>query len=168
MEHSQYLLKPGPADSADRLGFGMLPKIAAAQSQGRFAVVEHPILPGVLIAPVHTHSREDEFTIVLAGRVGALIGGETVFAGAGDILLKPRGIPHTLWNAGEDTARVLEIISPAGFEAYFTELEPLLSQRDEKGRPDIGALMALGGKYGLSFDMEALPALLERHRLRLV
>ena len=62
---------------------------------------------------------------------------------------------------------MLEIISPAGFEEYFTELEPLLSRRDERGMPDIGALMALGGKYGLSFDMDSLPGLLSQHGLRL-
>ena len=29
---------------------------------------------------------------------------------------------HTFWNAGPGPARLLEVISPAGFEAYFTEL----------------------------------------------
>lgn len=164
---SRYLIRSGPVLDTSGVGFGQVIKINPALSQGRFSAVEHPIEPGVLIAPVHTHSREDEFTLVLEGRVGALLGDEEVFAGPGDLILKPRGLPHTLWNAGSGLARILEIISPAGFEQYFAELMPLLAARDAQGQPDIGALMALGAKYGLVFDMAALPGLLARHGLRL-
>ena len=37
-------------------------------------------------------------------------------------MLKPRGQWHTFWNAGDDPCRILEIISPAGFERFFEEL----------------------------------------------
>ena len=77
--------------------------------------------PRALAALLHRHSREDEYSFVLEGRVGALLGDEVVYGGPGDLIFKPRGQWHTFWNAGDDAARLLEIISPAGFERYFEE-----------------------------------------------
>lgn len=56
------------------------------------------------------------------GEIGVLMGEQTFKAAAGAYVLKPRGVPHTFWNPGPEPARVLEIISPAGFEGYFEEL----------------------------------------------
>jgi uncharacterized cupin superfamily protein len=82
---------------------------------------------------VHTHANEDEYTYVLEGRVGLQLGDEVIEAGPGDLVFKPRGVAHAFWNAGDEPARMLEIISPAGFENYFRELAPLLAapERDE-------------------------------------
>ena len=92
---------------------------------GRFAVVEHPMSPHALAAPLHRHAREDEYSYVVEGRVGALLGDEVVLAGPGDLIFKPRNQWHTFWNAGDEPARLLEIISPAGFEQFFAELVEL-------------------------------------------
>jgi mannose-6-phosphate isomerase-like protein (cupin superfamily) len=86
---------------------------------GGFSLVEHPMPPRALAAPLHRHSREDEYSYVIEGRMGALLGGEVVHAEVGDLVFKPRDQWHTFWNAGETTCRILEIISPAGFEHYF-------------------------------------------------
>jgi quercetin dioxygenase-like cupin family protein len=77
----------------------------------RFAVVEHPMSPRALAAPLHRHTREDEYSYVLEGRVGALLGETVVVGGPGDLIFKPRDHWHTFWNAGEEPARLLEIIS---------------------------------------------------------
>ena len=74
--------------------------------------------------------------------MGAQIGDEVVEAGPGDLVLKPRGIPHAFWNPGDEETRVLEIISPAGFEQYFADLAPVLSV---DGPPDFAALAAIQG-----------------------
>ncbi len=94
--------------------------------RGTFALVEHPIGPRVLASPLHTHEREDEYTYVLEGEVGVQVGNEVRVARPGDLVFKPRGVPHAFWNAGDAPARALEIISPAGFERYFAEIAPLL------------------------------------------
>ena len=60
--------------------------------------------PRALGAPLHRHSREDEYSYVLEGRVGALLGDEVAEGGPGDLIFKPRNQWHTFWNAG-DTAR---------------------------------------------------------------
>lgn len=51
--------------------------IGGDESGGSFALVEHPIVPHGLAAPLHRHSREDEYSYVLEGRVGALLGGRS-------------------------------------------------------------------------------------------
>ena len=44
-------------------------------------------------------------------------------AGPGASMVKPRGIPHAMWNLGPEPATVLEVLSPGGLERYFEELE---------------------------------------------
>ena len=91
----------------------------------RFSLVEHPMSPRALAAPLHRHTREDEYSYVLEGRMGALLGDDVVEAGPGDLVFKPRDQWHTFWNAGDEPCRILEIISPAGFEHFFRELDGL-------------------------------------------
>jgi mannose-6-phosphate isomerase-like protein (cupin superfamily) len=108
----------GPTDGkAGSLGsIGVRFMLDGARSGGGVALVEHPMSPWALAAPLHRHTREDEYSYVIEGRVGALLGDEVVVAGPGDLIFKPRGQWHTFWNAGDAPARILEVISPAGFE----------------------------------------------------
>ena len=117
----------GPTDGkAGFLGsIGVRFMIDGLDSGGGFSLVEHPMSPRALGAPLHRHSREDEYSYVLEGRVGALLGDEVAEGGPGDLIFKPRNQWHTFWNAGDTPARMLEIISPAGFERYFAELVEL-------------------------------------------
>jgi mannose-6-phosphate isomerase-like protein (cupin superfamily) len=129
---------------------------------GRFALIEHTIPPRRLAAPIHVHEHEDEYSFVLAGRMGAQIGDDVVEAGPGELVLKPRGIPHAFWNAGHEEARVLEIISPAGFEQYFADLAPALAV---EGEPDFAALAAIQAGYGLTMDVDSIEPLRKQHGL---
>jgi quercetin dioxygenase-like cupin family protein len=61
----------------------------------QFPLVEYSVSPRVLAAPLHRHSREDEFSYVLRGRLGALLGEQVVFAEQGDLVSKPRNQWHT-------------------------------------------------------------------------
>jgi mannose-6-phosphate isomerase-like protein (cupin superfamily) len=99
--------------------------IDGSEAGERFSLVEHPLGPRALAAPLHRHNREDEYSFVLEGRMGALLGDEVLEAGPGDLVFKPRQQWHTFWNAGEEPCRILEIISPAGFERFFRELVDL-------------------------------------------
>src|ERR1700748_3165557 len=60
----------------------------------RFSLVEHPMSPRALAAPIHLHTREDEYSFVLEGRMGALLGDEVVEAGAGGLVLKTSKESH--------------------------------------------------------------------------
>lgn len=71
-------------------------------------------------------TREDEYSFVLEGAWGFQLGNEVVYAEPGDLVYKPRDVWHTFWNASDELARLLEIISPSGFEQFFVELAALL------------------------------------------
>ena len=153
----------GPHDGpAGRLGaMGVRFMIDGAESGGGFSLVEHPMPARALAAPLHRHNREDEYSYVLDGRVGALLGDEVVFAEPGDLVFKPRGQWHTFWNAGDTPARILEIISPAGFEGYFHELVEMLHH----GAPTGPERTALASRYGLDVDPHSIPRLTAQHGL---
>jgi mannose-6-phosphate isomerase-like protein (cupin superfamily) len=135
--------------------------IAGGPSEGRFSVVEHPIGPRGLAAPVHIHTREEEFSFVLEGRWGFQLRSDVVYAEPGDLVYKPRGVWHTFWNATDRPARLLEIISPAGFEQLFVELADLL----ETDPDNLEAVEALGAKYGVDSDPEATARVVAEHGL---
>jgi mannose-6-phosphate isomerase-like protein (cupin superfamily) len=113
------LVGPADGEAVDLVTLGARFMVWSEESGGGFALVEHPIPPRSLCAPMHRHSREDEYSYVLEGRMGAQLGDDVVFADAGDLVFKPRGQWHTFWNAGDGPCRILEIISPGGFEHFF-------------------------------------------------
>ena len=137
--------------------------IGGADSGGGFSLVEHPMPPRCLGAPLHRHSREDEYSYVVEGKVGALLGEDVVYGEVGDLIFKPRGQWHSFWNAGDKPARILEIISPAGFEKYFEEIVDMGGSLKAKPE-DLGALAA---RYGLEVNIASIPELAERFGLRL-
>jgi mannose-6-phosphate isomerase-like protein (cupin superfamily) len=153
----------GPTDG--RTGFlgsiGVRFMIDGAEADERFSLVEHPMAPRALAAPLHRHTREDEYSWVIEGRVGALLGDEVVIGGPGDLIFKPRNQWHTFWNAGDEPARILEIISPAGFERFFAELSDLGGAIEA----DPEELAALCARYELEIDPATVPGLLERFDL---
>jgi mannose-6-phosphate isomerase-like protein (cupin superfamily) len=124
---------------------------------GRFALVEHLFPPRSLAAPMHRHHDEDEFSYVTRGRIGAVLGGAEVFGRPGDLIVKPRGQWHTFWNAGDEPAACLEIISPAGLEQAFREMAGLPA--------DPEALVELARRYGCDIDMDATAPVIARHQL---
>ena len=136
--------------------------VDTADSGGSFSLVEHPIPPRKLAAPLHRHNREDEYTFVLAGEIGVLLGDEVVVGVPGDLIFKPRGQWHTFWNAGSEPARVLEIISPGGFEGYFEQLSDLLAQGSP---PDPVKVGVIAERFGLDLDPGSIPRLTAEHGL---
>jgi quercetin dioxygenase-like cupin family protein len=129
------------------------------ESGGGFSLVEHHFPPKTLAAPLHRHSHEDEYSYVLEGRIGALLGDDVVYGEPGDLIFKPRGQWHTFWNAGETPARVLEIISPGGFEKAFLEMHEL----GEDLMPD--SMAEIAKRYGVAVDFENTDPIIARHGL---
>ena len=153
----------GPTEG--KIGFlgsiGVRLMIDGVESGGGFGLVEHPMSARALAAPLHRHSREDEYSYVVEGRVGALLGDEVLVGGPGDLIFKPRGQWHTFWNAGDAPARLLEVISPAGFEQYFVELVELGGST--RAQPQ--DLARLAAKYGLETKPQSIPELVQRFEL---
>lgn len=157
------VLGPEEGEVVNLLALGVRFMIDGQATEGKFSLVEHPLPPRALGAPLHTHRNEDEYSYVLEGRIGIQLGDEVVEAGPGDLVFKPRGVAHAFWNAGDEPARLLEMISPAGFENYFREMAPLLAATD-RDQSAIGDVVA---RYELDIDFDTIPTLAEEHDLRL-
>jgi quercetin dioxygenase-like cupin family protein len=171
--HSTYLLEmlntstylpPGAGDAVWIGSFGTIYKVPSEATGGAVAIVEHVLGPKQLGAPLHRHSREDEISHVLEGELTVQQGDRWDTAGVGGTIIKPRGVFHAFWNPGVTPVRFLEVIAPGGFAQYFRELAPLIRPG---GLPELAAVTALGGRYGLEFNFAGVPELLARHGLRL-
>src|SRR3712207_4473855 len=92
----------GPTDGkyVDLQTLGVRFMAWSEETGGGFSLVEHPIPPKTLASPYHRHSREDEYSYVLEGRMGAILGEDVVYAEAGDFVFKPRDQWHAFWTAG--------------------------------------------------------------------
>jgi len=158
----------GPSDGkAGFLGsIGVRFMIDGEDAGGDFSLVEHPLSPRALAAPLHRHTREDEYSFVLEGRMGALLGDDVVEAGPGDLVHKPRDQWHTFWNAGDEPCRILEIISPAGFEHFFRELGEAITGQNAAGPGDVLPGSDLPERYAIEFQPERTAEICEKYGVR--
>ena len=155
------VVRPGEGRAGELGPIGVAFKLWGQDTGGALSVVEHPFPVGALVPP-HVHTREDEYSIVTEGEIGFRSGDREVVLGAGGYITKPRGELHAMWNAGKVPARMIEIISPAGFEHFFRELADLVAA----GPPPFDQIGALAANYGLEFgDAPWLPDLIARYQL---
>ena len=156
------VLGPGEGKAGFLGSIGVRFLIDSETTAGGFSLVEHPMAGHALAAPLHRHLREDEYSYVLQGRMGALLGDDVLEAGPGELVFKPRGEWHTFWNAGDEPCRILEIIAPAGFERFFAELVDLggVAQADPE------TLGELCERYALEMNPASIPELVQRFAVR--
>jgi quercetin dioxygenase-like cupin family protein len=155
------VLQPGEGEAKDLGSIGVVFKLFGEKTNGQVSIVEHPFPVGACVPP-HLHTREDEYSIVTAGEIGFRSGDREVVLGAGGYITKPRGEAHTMWNAGPEPARMIEVISPAGFEHFFWGLGGLF----ESGAPDPTEIAAVAEEYGLVFaNVPWLEDVIERYHL---
>ena len=160
-ELDRLVVAPGAGESVSLGGLGVVFKVTGADTGGAFAIVEHPIEPGVLVPP-HRHEHEDELTYVIEGEIGARVGDREEPLPAGAYLFKPRNVPHAFWNAGEHAARILDVIYPAGFERFFVELAELLARGAAPAEID-----EAGTRYGHVIEPAWISDLETRHGVKM-
>jgi quercetin dioxygenase-like cupin family protein len=141
------IVRPGEGEVGDLGSIGVQFKLSGADTGGVLSIVEHPFPVGSFVPP-HRHTREDEYTIVTEGEIGFRSGSREVVLGAGGYITKPRGEAHAMWNASDSPARMIEIISPAGFENFFQQVAHLMATGEQ---PADGGL-ELSQRYGLYFE----------------
>jgi quercetin dioxygenase-like cupin family protein len=156
------VVRPGAGRRGELLdGIGVLFKLDGADSGGALSIVEHPFAVGALVPP-HIHTREDEYSIVLEGEIGFRSEDQEVVLGPGGYIVKPRNEVHAMWNAGSTPARMIEVISPAGFEEFFREVADM----NDAGPPTLEAGAALSDRYGLlDAEPEWLVDVIRRYNL---
>ncbi|GHH71842.1 hypothetical protein GCM10018793_07910 [Streptomyces sulfonofaciens] len=166
------VVQPGEGDTVSLAGFGAVFKLSSRTNGGEVAIIEHPFAVGTITAP-HRHTREDEHSFVLEGEIGFRSDDSEVVLGPGGYITKPRGQMHAMWNAGSSPGRIIEVITPGGFEGYFHELGELLAAH--AGGPtghgpslhELPEFTELAEKYGLTYGApEWLGDIVRRYGLK--
>ena len=150
-----------PDDGARVHGMHMTHKVDAHRFGGRLLVMEGQVAPGALIPP-HTHTREDECSYVISGRVVFQVGEDIVTADAGSYVIKPRGVPHAFWNPGSEPARVMELHVPATFAHYYDEAGAIFTDSALTEQERREALEAHHARYGVTFHWDRVADLANR------
>ena len=120
-------------------------KLTGKDTNRQFTLIEQHNKPGVGIPP-HVHENEDEVFQVLEGQVEMMVGGKIATLNAGDLIFCPKGVPHSWKVIGDQNARAMLSIFPAGLENMFEELAQLPA-----GPPDLKKVGEICGKYKLRF-----------------
>ena len=140
-------------------------KLRAGQTGGQLSITEMRLDPHRLVPP-HVHAVEDEYTYVAAGTIGVQVGDEEFEAPQGSYLVKPRGVAHAFWNPADEVARTVEVVVPAGFEAFFEELAQASATGDARQIQQRRADLAV--KYRLGYPTDLVPALQAKYGLKLI
>lgn len=137
---------------------GAQSKLSGDDTSGLSSILEHPVLPRVLMHP-HVHTQEDEYSDVRAGTIGARVRDDVYEElGPGSLLCRPRTVPHTFWNPTHKGARLVEIVAPPGLDRFFAELGPLVA-----GEPDPEAISGLTDRRCLTFPTRRIEDLQNRY-----
>ncbi len=152
--HQESIVQPGAGRPI--AGLGALAKVPAEAFDGRLFIFEGTFEPGMFIPP-HTHTYEDEVTVVLAGTLTVDVGGHVSTAPAGALVIKPRGVHHSMWNHTDEPTRVLELHTPGLLEPYYDALGELFTARDVGDVERQTAITELHLKYGIVYHPELVP-----------
>jgi len=141
------VLGPGEGKTVSVLGDRYTYKAVGRDTGGHYGLVEVTAPAGAPGPPPHVHESEEEAIYVVEGEMEVQIGERTLQARAGTFALVPRGTVHTFSNPTPRPAKVLVIVSPAGFEKAFAEMAEVAPRADEP--PNMEKLLAIAKKYNL-------------------
>jgi quercetin dioxygenase-like cupin family protein len=157
------IIEPGSGRVVSLAGNQITFKIQGDQTSGAFSSVEYVMRPGMFIPP-HVHEKADEVAYVLEGELGAMVAEEEFKADPGAFVVRPRGVPHALWNVTDRPVKFLDIYTPAGLETFFEELARLLSAGEP---PTLEQMFEAGRRYDTIYLPELAPPLMQKYGLRM-
>jgi quercetin dioxygenase-like cupin family protein len=115
-------------------------------TDGGFALLDYELAPGFAGLPPHIHQHEDETAYVLEGRLLVRLGASEHLLGPREFILLPRGIVHAHRNPGQEPVRFLSLLTPAGFEQCFLDIDALM---EEQPTVDPETMTSLLARYGV-------------------
>jgi hypothetical protein len=90
--------------------------------------------------------------IVLEGKIRFLANGQwTEPLAPGSIVYTQRGAVHTFQNVGETPCRQWIIVTPSGFERFFSKSAEVFAAAGAGGPPDMARLLAISEEFGIEF-----------------
>lgn len=136
-------------ETGSRLSVGATTVVLAAAewTGGSINVLDEIVPPGLIIAP-HYHEKEHQASYVVRGTLGFWVDGEEFELGAGGYIHRPAGKVHTLWNATDEPAQMLELSTPGqAFETYMRALSDL----SDTGTASPESVTKLAATHGVHF-----------------
>jgi quercetin dioxygenase-like cupin family protein len=125
-------------------------KLSGAQTNGSMVVALASTPPGGG-PPPHRHHNEDEMFLIVEGSVRFLANGQwTQPLAPGSIIYTQRGAVHTFQNVGQTPSRHWIIITPSGFENFFSRSAEVFAAAGG-GPPDMARLLAISAEYQIEF-----------------
>ena len=129
-------------------------RVSTSDGQDGISVLEHRV-PHGFSPPLHLHRTEDEVFHVMEGEFRVRVRDQEHRLGAGDVLLAPKGVPHTYRVESAQEGRCLTITARGDFERFVRAVSrpaarPELPEPAEPPSADaIQALRATAAKYGI-------------------
>ena len=111
---------------------GVIIKLYGEETNGVISIIEQPFEAGLLLPP-HVHEN-DVWLYVLEGEMHARVGDEVVKATPGSWVLKPRRIPHTMWNAGSRARTHHRAVHAGWVRALLQGLRRAVARRADRTR----------------------------------
>jgi mannose-6-phosphate isomerase-like protein (cupin superfamily) len=126
-------------------------RITGAEIDGRLDFIEATIthLQG---PPLHLHHEQDDTFFVIEGILTVQVGDQLFDLHAGDLVCTPKGVSHTFANVGKEPVRVINIMTPGGFDRVMEDYASLPA-----GRPDPQVVEELAQKHTLAFVGPSTP-----------
>ena len=157
------VVQPSDGEVISVFGYKVIRKIKGEQTSGALSIVELLYPPGNFTPP-HRHLKTDEVGYILEGELGVMVAEEDFQAGPGSFVVRPKSVPHALWNITDRPVRLLDMYTPAGFEAWYAELARLASA---SAPPTMEELFEAGRRYDSIFMPELAPRLVKKYGLKL-
>jgi quercetin dioxygenase-like cupin family protein len=144
-----YLLPSRDGAQIAALGLGITVKTDGKSTRDAYSLFEYAIPPEANGPPLHTHTREDESFVCLAGRLDVTLGDQEYVMEFGDYMYLPRDVPHAFRNPYDEESRVVSVVSPAGLERYYRALAEL-----PPGPKDISKIKAIMDDFGIVLHVQ--------------
>jgi mannose-6-phosphate isomerase-like protein (cupin superfamily) len=113
-------------------------RVEKHHTNGAFSLTEIIVAPQVG-TPLHIHHDADELLYVLDGTVDFHCNGERFRTGPGGFAAIPRGAVHAFRNFENDSARMIVLLTPGGFEQFMRAIN---------GRP-MSEFAEVAARFGL-------------------
>ena len=131
-------------------------RVSHSEAQDGISILEHHI-PYAFSPPLHLHRMEDEVLHVLEGEFRVKVRDQEHRLRAGDLLLTPKGTPHTYRIESPNGGRCLSITTRGDFERFVREVSRPAEGPElppPAGPPSADAIQALKAaavRFGIEF-----------------
>ena len=138
-----HLVGPGQGARISALGSTYTTKADGPVTGEAYSLVEEELWGDP--TPLHRHGREEEAFYVLSGRLAVWVDGAETVAEPGAFVLVPRGVAHAARRLGNESVRMLTVISPAGLQEFF---EAVAREGEDRLLAQPDRLVALAAEFG--------------------